>query len=182
MRIIVIGIQGSGKSTQGKLLADKLKIKYLSAGHIFRNLSREHTKLGRFVKEHLHSGMLLPDRYVLKIVHDYLNKPSYAHGYVLDGFPRTLNQAEKFENDLDHVIYLNVTDREALWRLSLREEKDTENRDDETLAAVRHRIELFYKYTKPVLDFYKKKHLLIEINGEQNIEEIHKDILSKLRK
>lgn len=181
MKLIIIGIQGSGKSTQGKLLARKLNISYLSAGHIFRDLARERSRIGRYVKEHLHAGMLLPDKYVLQIVHDYLSKPEYARGYILDGFPRTEKQAERFQDTIDHVIYLDVSDREALWRLSLREEDGKEDRDDETLAAVRHRIELFHKHTKPVLDFYREKRKLLEINGEQSIEKIHHAILAKLR-
>lgn len=180
MKIIIIGIQGSGKSTQGKLLAQKYDIVYLSSGHIFRDLAREKSKLGRYVKEHLHAGMLIPDRITLKIIHEYLYKPEYHKGYILDGFPRTLKQAKEFGQAVDRVIYLNVSDKEALWRLSLREEESMEERDDETLAAVRHRIELFHKHTKPVLDYYNQKKLLLEVNGEQKIDEIHQEIIRKL--
>ncbi len=181
MKIIVIGIQGSGKSTQGKLLSQKLRIPYLSSGHIFRELAKEQNKIGRYIKEHLHAGMLIPDIEVLKIVHEYLQKPLYKKGYVLDGFPRTLRQAERFDEEITDVVYLKVSDREALWRLSYREESKEEFREDETLAAVRHRIELFHKYTEPVLEYYHKKRLLIEIDGEQSIKNIHSDILKKVR-
>lgn len=181
IKIVIIGIQGSGKSTQGKLLSEKLKVPYLSSGHIFRDLAKEHSKLGRYVKEHLHAGMLIPDVPTLKIIHEYLQKPEYKVGYILDGFPRTLKQAEAFDHDLDDVVYLNVSDREALWRLSYREESGEEVRDDETLAAIRHRIELFHKHTKPVLDYYHRRRKLIEVNGEHPIEQIHKEIMSKLR-
>lgn len=182
MKIIIIGIQGSGKSTQGNLLSDKLHIPYLSTGHIFRELAKERSKLGRYVKELLHSGVLIPDRHTLKIVTEYLQQPAYEKGYILDGFPRTLKQAEAFDEKIDEVIYLKVSDKEALWRLSYREEDEKEEeRDDDTLAAVRHRIEQFHKFTLPVLDFYHKKRLLIEVDGEQSVEKIHKEIMSKLR-
>jgi adenylate kinase len=181
MKIIIIGIQGAGKSTQGKLIADKLKVPYLSTGHIFRELSKEHTKLGRYIKELLHAGMLVPDAKTLTIVSEYLKRPEYENGYVLDGFPRTLKQAEAFDEKIDDVVYLRVSDREALWRLSYREEDDkAEERDDETLAAIRHRIEQFHNHTEPVLKFYHHKRLLIEVDGEKSIEHIHKEIMNKL--
>lgn len=182
MKIIIIGIQGSGKSTQGNLLSKVLHIPYLSTGHIFRELAKEHTKLGRHIKEVLHAGILVTDARTLQIVSEYLKRPEYQKGYVLDGFPRTINQAEAFDEDINEVIYLKVSDREALWRLSYREEDNkAEQRDDETLAAVRQRIELFHKFTEPVLDYYHKKRLLIEVDGEQPIEDIHKQIMKKLR-
>ncbi len=177
MKIILIGIQGAGKSTQGKLLSQKLNLPYLSTGHIFRELAKEHTPLGRYVKEVMNAGYLIPDNKTLKIVSEYLKRPEYQKGYILDGFPRTLHQAEKFENGIDYVFYLKVSDREALWRLSYREGDEAEGREDETLKAIRKRIELFHKYTEPVLDYYRKQHLLYEINGEQPIEVIHKDIM-----
>ncbi len=181
MKIIIIGIQGAGKSTQGNLLSKKLHIPYLSTGHIFRELSKEHSKHGRYIKELLHSGTLIPDTRTLSIVSEYLKRPEYEKGYILDGFPRTLHQAEAFDEKIDDVVSLKVSDQEALWRLSYREEDSkAEERDDETLAAVRHRIELFHKFTEPVLEYYHKKRLLIEIDGEQPVEKIHHEIMKKL--
>ncbi|MCL5970649.1 MAG: nucleoside monophosphate kinase [Patescibacteria group bacterium] len=178
MKIILIGIQGSGKSTQGNLLSEKLKIPYLSTGHIFRDLAKEKTPLGRYIKEVMNAGYLIPDRKTLKIVSEYLSRSEYEKGYILDGFPRTLAQAKAFKNGIDKVIYLRVSDKEALWRLSYR---NGEAREDETLAAIRKRIELFHKFTEPVLDFYHKKGRLIEVDGEKTIEDIKKEILHKLK-
>lgn len=178
MKLIIIGIQGSGKSTQGNLLANYLKIPYLSTGHILRNLAKEKSKRGRYIKEIINSGELLPDKQMLPIVEEYLSQEKYKNGFILDGFPRTVKQAKEFTQDLDGVIYLEVSDKEALWRLSYRENDD--NREDETLVALRKRIEIFHKATAPVLDYYRKKRKLITINGEQEIKKIHKDIIFEL--
>lgn len=174
-----MGIQGSGKSTQGTLLSKKLGIPYLSTGHIFRTLSQERTKLGRYIKEVMNAGYLIPDRKTLTIVSGYLARPEYQKGYILDGFPRTISQAKAFKNGIDNVIYLKVSDKEALWRLSYRNE---EVREDETLAALRRRIESFHKFTEPVLDFYQEKGILVEIDGEKKIEEIHEEIMRRIKK
>lgn len=178
MKIILMGIQGSGKSTQGSLLSEKLGVPYLSTGHIFRELAKEKTKVGRYIKETMNAGCLIPDKKTLEIVEDYLKRPEYQKGYILDGFPRTLVQAKAFRERIDKVFYLNVSDREALWRLAYR--NDGELREDETVKAVRKRIELFHKLTESVLDFYRKKNILEEIDGEKTIEEIHREIMVRL--
>jgi adenylate kinase len=182
MKIIIIGIQGAGKSTQGNLLSKKLNIPYLSTGHIFRELAKEHTPLGLYIKETMNAGFLISDEKTLEIVTEYLSREEYAKGYILDGFPRTIKQAEAFANGVSAVVYLKVSDKEALWRLSYREGDSVEAREDETLTAVRKRIELFHTFTEPVLEFYRKKNVLHEINGEQDIENIHNEIMQKLEK
>lgn len=177
MKIIIIGIQGAGKSTQGNLLSAKLHIPYLSTGHIFRELAKEHTPIGRYIKETMNAGYLIPDDKTLDIVREYLARKEYKEGYILDGFPRTEAQANAFENGINYAIYLVVSDKEALWRLSGRED---ESREDDTLKAIRKRIELFHKFTQPVIEFYKHKDQLIEIDGEKSIEDIHHQILQKI--
>ncbi|MBI2031420.1 MAG: nucleoside monophosphate kinase [Candidatus Levybacteria bacterium] len=181
MKIVLIGIQGAGKSTQGNLLSEKLKIPYLSTGHIFRELAKEKTKIGRYIKEVMNAGYLIPDKKTVAIVDEYLKRQEYKNGYIIDGFPRTIAQAEFFKDGADKVIYLKVSDGEALKRLSFRN-GDNGVREDETPSAIAKRIELFHKLTKPVFDYYRKKGILIEIDGERAIEEIHEDILTKLGK
>lgn len=181
MKIVLIGIQGAGKSTQGNLLSEKLSIPYLSTGHIFRILAHEKSALGRYIKEVMNAGYLIPDKKTVKIVGEYLKRPEYKDGYIIDGFPRTVIQADYFKDGAEKVIYLKVSDDEALKRLSFRN-GDGGKREDETPAAVAKRIESFHKFTEPVLDYYRKKDMLAEIDGEQSIEQIHQDILKSLGK
>lgn len=179
MKLVLIGIQGSGKSTQGNLLSKQLGIPYLSTGHIFRQLSKEKTKLGQYIKVVINSGLLVPDEKTIEIVNSYLKRPEYKKGYILDGFPRTLNQAKKFVNNVDKVIYLDIPEKEAIYRLVYR---NNEERDDETIPAIKKRIEQFKKFTLPVLDYYRKQKKLVEIDGTQSIEEVNQQILKNLGK
>lgn len=181
MKIILIGIQGAGKSTQGNLLSENLNIPYLSTGHIFRELAKERTPIGRYMKEVMNAGYLIPDDKTLDIVTEYLHREEYSEGYILDGFPRTLNQAELFQNGIDEAIYIKVSDEEALRRLGIRS-VDGGGREDETPAAVKRRIDSFHEFTEPVLDFYRKKEKLVEVDGEKSIDKIHKEILDNLGK
>jgi len=178
MKIVIIGIQGAGKSTQGNLISEKYSIPYLSSGHIFREMSKEKTPWGRYVKETINSGALMPDDKTVEIVEKYLSKPEYESGYILDGFPRTVAQAEIFKNGINRVLYLVVSDKEALWRLSGRVEEGI--REDNTLQALRKRIDSFHKHTQPVVDYYRQQDLLTEINGERDIDAIFADICQVL--
>ncbi len=179
MKLILIGIQGAGKSTQGNILSEKLGIPYLSSGHIFREMTKEKTQLGRFLKETLNAGYLVPDDKTIAILEEYLSHPEYTKGYILDGFPRTVPQAEAFSNGVDAVIYLKVSDKEALWRLAGREEEGV--REDNTLQAIKKRIGLFHEKTEPVIEYYRSKDRLIEVDGEQSIEDITGEIMGKLK-
>jgi len=178
MELVLIGIQGAGKSTQGNLLSKRLHIPYLSTGHIFRELAKEKTQLGRYIKETVNAGFLIPDEKTITIVNNYLSRPEYNRGYILDGFPRTTKQARKFKNNVDKVVYLKIPDKEALWRLLYRNDK----RDDETLPALKKRIDLFHKHTEPVLDYYENEKKLVVVDGTLPIPEVNKEILMSLGK
>lgn len=178
MKIILIGIQGSGKSTQGNLLSAKLNVPYLSSGHIFREMAKEKTPTARYIKETMNAGYLIPDERTLEIVQEYLGRSEYKEGYILDGFPRTVPQAEKFENGIKAVFYLKVSDKEALWRLAGRNDEGI--REDDTLKAILKRIDLFHEKTEPVIDYYRHKGVVYDIDGEQSIEQIHQQIVEKL--
>lgn len=180
MKIVLIGIQGAGKSTQGNLLSEKLGLPYLSTGHIFRQIAKEKTDLGRKVKLIMTAGLLQPDDLTVQVVEDYLGRPEYEKGYILDGFPRTLDQVKMFKNGVDKVIHINIPEEEALERLA--GQNNDGSRPDSSVEAIRQRIDLFYKLTRPVLDYYKKKGMLIEIDGKNSIEEINQDIIKNLEK
>lgn len=177
MRLILIGIQGAGKSTQGNFLSEKYKIPYLSSGHIFREMAKEKTTLGRWLKETMNAGALIPDDTTLEIILTYLEKPEYDHGYILDGFPRTVAQAEAFNGGVDAVIFLDVSDKEALWRIAGREQE----REDETLTAIKNRIRLFHEVTTPVVDYYEKQNKVVKVDGELSVEEVSQSIVEGLR-
>jgi adenylate kinase len=124
--------------------------------------------MGSWPKPTLNSGGLVPDDVTLEIVLEYLKKPEYAKGYILDGFPRTVAQAEVFNGAVDYVVFLDVNDREALWRISGR----VADRQDETLQAIRKRIEMFHEFTQPVIDYYQEIGKLVHVDGEKSIEEV----------
>ncbi len=178
MKIVLVGIQGAGKSTQGNLLSEKLGIPYLSSGHIFRQMAKSKTKLGRWLKETLNSGALVPDETAVEIVMEYLKRPEYEKGYILDGFPRTEAQAKVLGDGVDTVVLIDVSDKEALWRISGR----VSDREDETLQAIRKRIELFHQVTSEVLSYYEKIGQLHKVDGEQTVEEVFADIMKAVEK
>lgn len=155
------------------MLSEKFGIPYLSSGHIFRQMAKSKTKLGRWLKETLNSGALVPDETAVEIVMEYLKRPEYEKGYILDGFPRTAPQAKVLGDGVDTVVLIDVSDKEALWRISGR----ISDREDETLQAIRKRIELFHELTSEVLDYYEKVGQLHKVDGEQTIEEVYEDIV-----
>lgn len=178
MKIIIMGIQGSGKSTQGKLLAQKLDVPYLSTGHIFREIAKEDSLWGKYVRGIMNKGDLIPDEKTLPIVEEYLQKKEYQKGYVLDGFPRTLYQTQNFKESLDKVFYVKVGDQEGKRRLL--ERTKIEKREDDTSEAIDKRMKIYHELTDPVLEFYRQKGILVEVDGERSVEEIHQEITNNL--
>jgi adenylate kinase len=179
MQLVLVGIQGAGKSTQGNLLSEKYQIPYLSSGHVFREMAKEKTPLGRFLKETLNAGYLVPDDKTVEIVMEYLSKPEYKNGFILDGFPRTVPQAEafsQFTKGKEITILIDVSDKEALWRISGR----VSDREDETLQAIRKRIDLFHEKTSKVLDYYAERKHLAVVDGEKTVEEVFEQIVEKI--
>lgn len=184
MNIILFGPPGAGKGTQAKKLQDEFNIPQLSTGDIFRSAIKNETPLGVKVKSILDNGELVPDETVVDLVADELSKEKYQDGYILDGFPRTVAQAEAFDhyleshNDaLDAFISLSVPEEELVKRILSR----GEGRSDDTEEKVKTRLEVYQKETKPVLDHYQKHDKVQEVNGLGSIDEIFNRIKEALK-
>lgn len=176
MNIIIMGPPGSGKSTQAKLLAEFLSVPCLEAGDLLYYLSQENSERGRKIKEAMETGSLVEGRLTVDIISEQLKSPSYKNGVVIDGFPRSLSQARDFQFPQDMVIYVDVSDEENMKRLLKRERKD------DTPELIKKRLEIYHHQTEPVLEFYRQKGILLAVWGERPIEEIHQDILGRLKK
>jgi adenylate kinase len=163
MRILFIGAQGSGKSTQAKLLAQFLGLPYISTGDIFRQMQGE-------IKQILDQGKLVDDQTTSKIVEEKLKNPEYSNGFIFDGYPRTLEQIRLFDPGFDKVIYLDLPDEKASERLLAR------GREDDTKELIAERLKHYHGQTDPILDFYEQKGILVSISGEGSIEEIAQKI------
>lgn len=170
MKILLIGPQGSGKSTQAELLAEYLGIPRISTGDIFRQLKQENTEEGRRIRQILDTGKLVDDITTAEMVKKKVSEENFKNGFVMDGYPRTLEQLKMFDPRFDKVIYLKVTDEIVLERLTDR------GREDDTEELVKTRLDLYHQHTQPILDFYKQAGILLEINGKGKIEEIQDEI------
>ncbi len=175
MNLIVMGPVGSGKSTQAELLAQHLGLSLFNAGDLLYFKSREDTPIGRKVRQIMETGGLVDDELVLKLIEEHLEGKEHGSGIVIDGFPRSLWQAQNFGFPIDGVIYLVVGDGVNKERLLKR------GRKDDTSEIIDKRLSLYHKETEPILDFYRKKGILIEVDGERPIETIQEDIVAKVK-
>lgn len=166
IKILFIGPQGSGKSTQAKLLSEYLKIPVISTGDIFRDLSQQHSEQGMMIKKILEEGRLVDDKTTSKAVEDRVKQSDCQNGFIMDGYPRTLDQIKFFDPDFNKVFYLQLSDEYAIARLLKR------GRGDDTEEAVAERLKQYHTLTDPILDYYLKQGLLITIDGSGTIEQI----------
>jgi adenylate kinase len=183
MRIILFGPPGAGKGTQAKLLEQHFSIRQLSTGEIFRSNIKNQTELGLRVKSILDSGKLVPDEIVTDLVKEAVQKPEYAAGYILDGFPRTVVQAQLFDaflesrnETIDAFVAIEVGEEQIIQRLINR----GEGRTDDTPEKIRLRLEVYKNETAPVMEYYQAKGQCKRINGVGTIEEIYKRILEAI--
>ena len=174
MRILILGPQGSGKGTQAKRLAAAHEIAHVATGDILRRAIADGSELGRRVEPILERGDLVPDDLMIDLIRDRIE---HEDGFVLDGFPRTLPQAEAFDamlagidKPLDAVLLLQASDDVAIERLSARAAK--EGRADDSPEAIRHRLELYHELTEPVVERYRVNGTLIPIDGEGTIDDV----------
>lgn len=175
MKLLFIGPQGSGKSTQAKIIAEKLGICYISTGDLFRQIAQEDSDLGLQVKELLNQGKLVGDDIVVELVKKKLLQPECQKGFITDGYPRTLVQHELFDPGFDQVFYLKISDETAQKRLLAR------GRADDSPKIIKERLNAYYQQTQPLLDYYQKLGSLVVIDGEKSIEDIEKEIEEKVK-
>ncbi len=178
IKVVFLGPPGAGKGTQAVRITEKYNVPHISTGDILRAAVREGTELGKVAKEYMDKGELVPDEIIIGIIRERLSQEDVKrNGFLLDGFPRTLPQAEALDKlleelgmPLDKVIYLNVDDEEIVKRLLAR------GRVDDTEEIIRNRLRVYREQTAPLIDYYTAKGLLVEINGVGDINEITKKI------
>jgi len=175
MKLIILGPPGSGKGTQARMLAKQFKLNYIGVGKILRDNIKKKTKIGLIIKELIDKGDLAPDEIVDSIVNKEIKRKK---NYIIDGFPRNIKQAKGFKGDVDKTIYLTSSKKNIIKRLLLRKG----SRADDNFKIIKHRLKVYKKDTFPVIRFYKKKRLLLKINGNPKIEEIYEDLKKKLNK
>jgi adenylate kinase len=181
MRIIFIGPPGVGKGTQSARLVEHLRIPHLSSGDMLRQAVQDQTEVGRSAQEYLSAGELVPDDVVVQILSERLAAPDCRRGCLLDGFPRTLGQAEALGEVLDQtgqpldaVITLEVDQDELVRRLAGR------GRQDDKPETVRARLQVYQDRTAPLLDYYDRQGLLIQIDGTGTPDEVFARIKAAL--
>lgn len=185
-KFIIMGPQGSGKGTQSSLLCRDFDFVHISIGDIFRWNVRNHTKLAARIKKITDSGLLVPDEIVDQVVRTRLEEHDWNYGFVLDGFPRTRPQAEYlFETwNLDRVIYIDIPDDVVYERVMSRalvgEGSGFTKRADDNPEVLRTRLREYYEKTKPLLELYERKGMLVTINGARPIEEVYFDVQDQL--
>lgn len=190
MYIIFYGPEGSGKSTQAKLLANKLNLPYLGSGDLVRKYADEDKGvIGDVCRRALRIGKYVPDSEMFVLWKKRLKEKDVQNGWILDGFPRNPQQAEFLDNKLDkygkkinHVFYLQVREKISIKRLLKRGRKNPDGTVHDTKEKIRERLRLYKQGEIAVLELYKKNKVLKCINGEQSIVKIHQEIISRLKK
>ena len=185
MILMVMGPPGAGKGTQSKTLVDTLSIIQISTGEILREAINNGSRLGLDAQEYLTTGNLVPDELVIKIIEERIVLPDCQNGFILDGFPRTVEQAIALEEilknigrTLDKVIFIDVPEKELITRLLKRSE--IENRADDNLTAIKNRLDVFKKKMEALIEYYNKKGILKFVDGTGGTEDVNKRICKVL--
>ena len=183
MNIILLGAPGSGKGTQSIILKKKLGLVQLSTGEIIRENIEKKTKLGLQVKNLVDNGEFVSDEIILSIISKRISEDDCSKGFILDGFPRNLNQAYKFDEILlekdkkiDFVIELNVSKENLYKRIENRAIESNEARADDKEEILKNRLNIYDEQTKPLVPYYKKVDLHFEVDGMKSIDEISIEI------
>jgi len=210
MKLILVGQQGAGKGTVATIVKEKLNIPHISTGDIFRAAIKEGSDLGKLAGQYIHDGNLVPDEVTIDTVKKRLQEDDCKNGYILDGFPRNLDQVNVLESwgGIDRVILLNIDDDLTVYRLAGRRvckgcsatysinpdgfprpkvdgkcntcAGEIYQRKDDTEAAIRERLKIYHEETSPILAFYAQKGVVEKINAANKIDEIINDVMASL--
>jgi len=175
MKIIFLGCQGSGKSTQAKMIAQKLNLPHIEMGQLLRERAKENDEIGKGIDKELKLGHLIKNDITINLLNKKLKGNEFEKGYILDGYPRNKEQLNALENNIDKVFYVNISDEEAIRRLSKR------GRNDDIGEALIKRLEIYHDQTEPLLKKFESKGILDEIDGQRSIEEIYENIQKRLK-
>lgn len=185
MRIVLLGPPGSGKGTQAALLRERLQVPHISTGDLLRAAVKAGTPLGLQAKAAMDAGELVSDELVLGLIEERLGQPDIKPGYILDGFPRNLVQAEALDRLLDRLsqpvdkaLELKVDEEQIVQRLAKRAAE--EGRSDDTEAVVRNRLAVYHQQTAPVTGYYGQRGLLVEVNGIGDVSAINQRLVDAL--
>ncbi|TQL67142.1 adenylate kinase [Nocardioides albertanoniae] len=185
MRLIIMGPPGAGKGTQAKFIAEHFGIPAISTGDIFRANVSQGTPLGLEAKSYMDKGEYVPDSVTNLMVRNRIDEPDASHGFLLDGYPRTLAQVEELDgmikftgHALDAVVVLTVDKDEIVQRLLQRSE--VEGRADDTEDVIRRRQEVYLEETAPLIEVYKGRGLVHEIDGMGEVDDVTKRIFDEL--
>ena len=211
MKVILLGPPGAGKGTQAARIADELGVTRAASGDLFRENIRNETELGLLAKSYMDRGDLVPDDVTIRLVMSWISAPEQSGGFVLDGFPRTLPQAEALDSALkpggiDRVLYVNVAEDELVRRLAGRficrgcqapyhaitsppkEEGKCDDcggelyqRDDDKADVVKNRLDVYFEETEPLVGHYSRSGVLREVNGEGTVGAVGALLVEALR-
>lgn len=208
MDLVLMGPPGAGKGTQGEILSEKFGLKEISTGVMLRTAIKEQSEVGKIAEKYINDGKLVPDDVIVSLVKERLQMPDCANGFILDGFPRTIAQAEALTRSgvkIDKVLLLQVSDEALIERLSSRRECSkcgapyniishkpmTEGvcdkcggaliqREDDIPETIKQRLEVYHKQTEPIKTYYDKLGLLTVANGEDALEDTTKNVFKAL--
>jgi adenylate kinase len=186
LNLLVLGPQGAGKGTQAKRISAEYEIPHVSTGDMFRAAIAAGTALGKQVQPLLDSGTLVPDEITIALIRERLAEPDAEAGFVLDGFPRNLAQAEALDEmlggigrGLDAILFFDVADEVGMERALARAR--SEGRPDDTPAVIEKRLATYHAETEPIVEHYRATGKLVPLHAERTVEEVWREIAAALQ-